>query len=389
MPIGTRASRLAIAAVLAGALGLLAACDDKPQQPAAAGPPPTVLVSPVERQAVTQGAEFIGRIQALERVDIRARVTGFLRERTFNEGQRVNAGELIFLIEQEPFKAEVDVRRAQVEGAEAALHNAQLQVTRGRELVRTNAIPQATLDQRTADQLVAAAQLASAKAALEQAGIQYGYTQIVTPIAGRIGLATLTPGNVVGPDSGVLTTVVREDTVRVQFPVTQRQLLAMRRAEAALGAQPLRVRLRLPDGSLYDQDGKLSFINVVADASTDSTRVQATVPNPAMLLTDGQVVGVVVELETPRQALVVPNAAVLLDQAGAFVLAVGADNRVEQKRVKVSEGANGQAVVTDGLEEGTMVVVEGAQRARPGSVVAPRPMPPGPAAGPVPGGSAR
>jgi membrane fusion protein (multidrug efflux system) len=376
---------------LLGAALLLAAaaCDDKPPAPAAgAGAVPTVLVARVERRAVTQGAEFIGRVQALERVEIRARVTGFLRERTFNEGQQVKAGELLFLIEQEPFKAEIDVRAAQVEGAEATLHNADLQVNRGRELVRSNSIPQATQDQRVADQLLARAQLASARAALEQANIQYAYTQITTPIAGRVGLATLTPGNVVGPDAGVLTTVVREDTVRVLFPVSQRQLLSLKRAEQERGAQPLRVRIRLPDGALMEQSGAISFINVTTDPSTDSTLVQATIPNPNLFLTDGQVIGVVVELEQPRQALVMPDSAVLLDQAGSFVMVVGAGDRVEQKRVKVSAGRGGQSVIEDGLTEGMMVVVEGAQRARPGEVVAPRPAPTGPATGPV-GGSAR
>ena len=368
-----------------GGLALLAAaaCDDKPATPAANVAPPTVMVSRVERQAVTQGAEFIGRVQALERVEVRARITGFLRERTFKEGQQVKAGELLFLIEQEPFKAEIEVRAAQVEGAQATLHNADLQVTRGRELVRSNSIPQSTLDQRIADQLLAKAQVASAQAALEQARIQYGYTQIITPIDGRAGLATLTPGNVVGPEAGVLTTVVREDTVRVLFPVSQRMLLSLKRTELERGAQPLRVRVRLPDGMLLDQAGTISFINVTTDPSTDSTLVQATIPNPNRFLTDGQVVGVVVELEQPRQALVMPDSAVLLDQAGAFVMVVGEGNRLEQKRVKVSAGRGGQSVIEDGLPEGAMVVVEGAQRARPGEVVTPRPAPGGPMTGPV------
>ncbi|MBX9699719.1 MAG: efflux RND transporter periplasmic adaptor subunit [Acetobacteraceae bacterium] len=381
--MGRMAGRFA--AALLTVLVLLPGCDEAPKPPAAgAAPPPTVLVARVERQAVTQGAEFIGRVQAMERVDIRARVTGFLRERTFREGQQVNAGELIFLIEQGPFKAELDIRQAQIEGAEAALHNADLQVTRGRELVRTNAIPQATLDQRIADQLSARAQVAIAKASLEQARIQYDYTQIVTPIAGRIGLATLTPGNVVGPDSGVLTTVVREDEVKVLFPVSQRQILALRRAEQSGAMQGgLRVRVRLADGSLLDQSGSVSFINVTTDASTDSTLVQAVVPNPNRFLTDGQVVGVLVELEQPRQALVMPDAAVLLDQAGAFVMVVGPNNRVEQKRVRLSGNRGALTVIEQGLEEGAMVIVEGAQRARPGEAVTPRPAPQGPATGPV------
>jgi membrane fusion protein (multidrug efflux system) len=364
-------------------LALAAACDEAPRGGPAAAAPPAVLVAQAETRPITEGSEFIGRIQALERVDLRARVTGFLRERTFREGQAVNAGEMVFQIEPEPFAAEVAVRQAQLEGAEAALNNATFQVTRGRDLVRTNALPQATLDQRIADQGVAAAQVSAARAALEQARIQLGYTNIVTPIGGRIGRAALTPGNVVGPDSGVLATVVNEKTVRVLFPVTQRQLLTVRRAEAARDASgPLRVRVRLADGSLMEQTGSISFINVTTDPSTDSTLVQATIENPNGYLTDGQVVGVVVELEQPRQALVIPDSAVLLDQAGAFVMVVGEGNRVEQRRVKVAPNPGGLSVVSEGLTPGTMVVTEGAQRARPGSVVQPRPMPapPGPAA---------
>lgn len=366
----------------ARSLGLLVAtvaltqtiCGGVSAQPAAP-PAPAVLVARAEQRPVAEGAEFIGRVEALERVDIRARVTGFLRERTFNEGQNVKAGDLLFLIEPEPFEAEVASRQAQLEGAQASLNNANLQVTRGRELVTSNAIPRSTLDQRIADQQVAAAQVSQAQAALQQARIQLGYTRIATPIQGRVGRATLTPGNVVGPDSGVLTTVVHDDTMRVLFPVTQRQLLNLRRVAAERGGLALVMRVRLPDGSLYEKPGQISFINVTTDSSTDSTLVQAVVPNPDGLLTDGQVVGVRVETETPREALVIPQSAVQLDQAGAFVLTVGEGNRVEAKRVRLGRQTAGLATVEEGLQPGAMVITEGAQRARPGVVVTPRPAP--------------
>ncbi|HYZ32111.1 MAG TPA: efflux RND transporter periplasmic adaptor subunit [Crenalkalicoccus sp.] len=374
----TRARCLGLltALVLVLSLGGGAAAQPAPSAPA-------VLVARAELRPVAEGAEFIGRIEALERVEIRARITGFLRDRTFNEGQNVKAGDLLFLIEREPFEAEVASRQAQVEGAQASLYNANLQVTRGQELVRTNAIPRSTLDQRIADQQVAAAQVSQAQAALRQANIQLAYTQIVTPISGRVGRAALTPGNVVSPESGVLTTVVRDDTMRVFFPVAQRQLLALRRAEAERGQQARVVRVRLPDGTLYDKPGQISFINVTTDSSTDSTIVQAVFPNPARLLTDGQVIGVRVETETPREALVIPQSAVQLDQAGAFVLSVGEGNRVEAKRVRLGPLTAGMARVEEGLQPGVMVITEGAQRARPGAVVMPRPAPELPTTGRV------
>ena len=355
-------------------------CGAAVAQPAAP-PSPAVLVARAEQRPMAEGVELIGRVEALERVDIRARVTGFLRERTFDEGQGVKAGDLLFLIEHEPFEAEVASRQAQLEGARAALNNANLQATRGQELVRTNAIPRSTLDQRIADQQVAAAQVSQAQAALQQARIQLAYTRITTPVQGRVGLAALTPGNVVGPDSGVLTTVVRDDTMRVLFPVTQRQLLNLRRAEEERGQLALVVRVRLPDGSLYEKPGRISFINVTVDSSTDSTLVQAVVPNPVGLLTDRQVVGVRVETEVPRESLVIPQSAVQLDQAGAFVLTVGEGNRVEAKRVRLGRQAAGLATVEEGLQPGAMVITEGAQRARPGAVVAPRPAPEPPTTG--------
>jgi membrane fusion protein (multidrug efflux system) len=368
------APRLVLASLLVLAI---AGCDEKKPAPAAgAAPPPAVLVVTAAEQPVTQGTEFVGRVEALERVDIRARVTGFLRERTFVEGQVVQAGDMIFQIEPEPFEAEVALKQAAIDRARAELHNAELQVARGRELIRTNAIPQSTLDQRIAEKQTAAAAVSGAQAELQRAQIQLGYTQIVSPIAGRIGRAALTPGNVVGPDSGVLTSVVRQDQMRVAFPVTQRQILDFRRKAAGQAVEQVQVRVRLSDGTTFDQVGKVNFLDVQTDKATDSVLVQALFPNPQALLSDGQFVGVVVEAEAPKQAILIPQSAVQVDQAGAFLLVVGEGNKVEQKRVKLGRGPTGQQVVEEGLAVGALVITEGAQRARPGAVVAPRPAPP-------------
>jgi membrane fusion protein (multidrug efflux system) len=252
--------------------------------------------------------------------------------------------------------------------------------------VRTNAIPRATLDQRVADQGVAAAALSGARADLQQAEINLGYTEIRSPIVGRIGRAAITRGNVVGPDSGVLTVVVRQDPIRATFPVTQRQLLDLRRQARGQGPEAVRVRLRLPDGSLYDQAGRVNFIDVQTDRTTDSALVQAEIPNPDNLLSDGQFVGVIVEGEEPRQAVVIPQSAVQIDQAGSFVLVVGEGNKVELRRVRLGRGPAGMATVEGGLDPGALVITEGAQRARPGAAVAPQPAaePPGGGGGGAP-----
>src|SRR3954468_18941407 len=230
---------------------LLIGCNEKERSSAPSSTPqqaPAVIVVPVDRKSVTQTLDFVGRVEALEKVDIRARVTGFLRDRHFQEGQLVKEGDLLFTIEREPFEAEAGVRQAKIESAEAALTYATYQVERGRELVRTNAIPRATLDQRIAEQGVAAATLSGAKADLRLAEVNLSYTEIRSPIDGRVGRANITRGNVVGPDAGVLTTVVRQDPIRIVFPVSQRQLLQIRR-EAKAQADSARVRVRLPDGS--------------------------------------------------------------------------------------------------------------------------------------------
>jgi membrane fusion protein (multidrug efflux system) len=367
----------------------LAACkDDAPPPPQQSAAPPAVMVTRVARQPISQGAEFIGRVEAVDKVDIRARITAFLVSRHFTEGDPVKAGDLLFTLEQPPFAAEVALRQAQVERAEAELRNASLQVSRGRELVRTNNIPQSTLDERIAAEGESKGSLDAARAQLEQARIQYGYTEIRVPFDGRAGRSPISPGNLVGPDTGVLVTVVREDPIRISFPVTQRELLRVRQAGPNMPQDGIRVRARLPDGTLMEPAGRLEFVDVAANRSTDSVLVQAMLPNPNRLLTDGQAISVVIEAANPTEVILIPQAALQVDQQGAFVLVVGAENKVEIKRVTTSPGPAGQVVVNQGLEVGQMIIVEGSQRARPGQPVTPRSEPP-PPTGAVPANATR
>lgn len=392
---GFRASaarRARTAMMVAGLpLAMLAGCRDSAPPPRPAGAPPAVVVARVERTEISRGAEFIGRVEAIDKQEVRARITGFLYARHFEEGAAVKANDLLFTIEQAPFAAEVALRQAAVERAEAELRNATLQVQRGQELLRTNAIPESVVDDRITAQAAAQAAVNSSKAELEQAQIQYGYTTIRAAFDGRAGRSPLSPGNVVGPDAGVLVQVVRDDPIRVTFPVTQRELLQFRRAGGQTGADGVRVMVRLPDGTLLDTAGRVDFIDVTANRSTDSVQVVAQVPNAQRLLTDGQAVAVVVRAPQPQQAIVIPQSALQIDQQGTFVLVVGAENRVEVKRVRVAPGPDGQTVVSEGLEPGQLIIIEGSQRARPGQPVTPRVQeapPPGtvPATSPARGG---
>jgi membrane fusion protein, multidrug efflux system len=214
-----------------GALSLAASCGVAAAQ--GAPPPPAVSVTPVTTRQVTETIDYIGRLTAVDKVDIVARVPGFLEERKFKEGQYVKKGDLLFLIEQATYKAAVEQARATLAKAKATEVNTKLQLERGKELVRNQNIPQSTVDQREADEEAAKASVMEAQAALDQAEINLGYTEIRSPIDGRIGLEIFTKGNLVQPSSGKLATIVSQDPIYVTFQVSQRNLLDYfrRRAE--------------------------------------------------------------------------------------------------------------------------------------------------------------
>src|SRR5216684_7887274 len=212
------------------ALSFTAACGVAAAQTAA--PPPAVSVAPAVSRQGTETGDYIGRVTAIDKVDIVARVPGFIEERNFTEGQQVKKGDLLFRIEQATYKAAVEQQRATLAKAKATEVNAKLQLERGKELVRNNNIPQATVDQRAADEDSALASVMEAQAQLDQTEINLGYTEIRSPIDGRIGLATFTVGNLVQPSSGRLATVVSQDPVYVLFQVSQRNVLEYRRRAA-------------------------------------------------------------------------------------------------------------------------------------------------------------
>ena len=208
-------------------------------------PPPAVSVTPVVSREVTETIDYIGRLTAVDKVDVVARVPGFLEERKFKEGQYVKKGDLLFRIEQATYKAAVEQARANVAKAKATEVNAKLQFERGKELVRNQNIPQATLDQRAADEEAAQASVMEAQAALDQAEINLGYTEIRSPIDGRIGLAIFTEGNLVQPSSGKLATIVSQDPIYVTFQVSQRNLLDYFRRRAEDPGKNTHVNIRI------------------------------------------------------------------------------------------------------------------------------------------------
>jgi membrane fusion protein (multidrug efflux system) len=322
---------------------------------------------------MTKQAEFVGRAEALEKVDLRARVQGFLGPRLFKEGDDVKEGQVVFTIEREPFEAAVDQRKAQLAAAQATLANADQQLQRTAELARKGNTPLAQLDQRTAEQGQAQAAVMEAEANLRDAQIQLSYTEIKTPISGRIGRAAVSPGNLVGPDSGVLATVVQDNPMQVLFSVTQREMLEAKDSEVT---GKVRARVRLANGLLYSEKGRIDFLDVQVNPRTDGQTVRAMFPNPDDILTSGQTVRVIIEEKGGDQVVVVPQSAIAIDQTGPYVFVVGNDNMVEQRRVRLGTSREGLAVVQDGIKPGELVVVQGQQRIRAGIAVAPHPAPP-------------
>ena len=334
-------------------------------------PPPAVSVSPVTSRQVTETGDFIGRITAIDKVDIVARVPGFIEERNFMEGQQVKKGDLLFRIEQATYKAAVDQQKANLAKAKATEVNANLQLQRGQELVKNQNIPQSTLDQRAADEQGAAADVMQAQALLEQAQVNLGYTEIRSPIDGRIGLANFTVGNLVDPTSGRLATIVSQDPIYATFQASEADIIAYKRRVAALADKNphATIHIKLPDGTIYPHPGITNFLDVQVEADTDTVNVRAQVPNPDGALIPGGIVGVVVERGAPRSSLVVPQSAVQLDQAGHYVMVVDGTNKVELRRITTGVEQGRDVVVADGLKEGELVIVEGIQKVHPGQVV--------------------
>jgi membrane fusion protein (multidrug efflux system) len=367
---------------LAALLLLLLPAGGALAQPGPQGPPAVGVIT-AEKRPVTETTEFVGRIEAVDRVDLRARITGFLFERLFREGQEVAVADTLFRIERAPFDAQVAQAQAQVASAQAELENANISLARARDLVRTQAGTQARVDDATAQQRTAQATLLGAQASLRVALINLGYTEIAAPIAGKIGRATYSVGNVVSPSTEPLATIVSQDPMYVSFPVSQRIGVELRERYASRGGpDAVRIRIRLINGQLYNQAGRITFIDTQVNRATDTILVRASIANPVRgeasdgplrTLIDGEFVTVYVEGAEPVPAVVIPRAAVLQDQQGFFVFVLDAQNRAARRVVTLGRSMADQVVVEQGLEGGERVVTEGVQRVRPGQPVQPAP----------------
>jgi membrane fusion protein (multidrug efflux system) len=339
---------------LAAAMAMLAGCGKQAPQTAVEAPSPSVIAAAAKTEAVKDQATFVGRVVAVDKVALRARVQGFLKDKDFKEGQEVEVGELLFQIEPDQYASLVEQREADLEQKNIA---------------------QAKVDELQAADSIALASIQQAEAALNAAKLDLSYTKISAPVAGRIGLSKYTVGNLVGPASNPLATIVSRDPIYVQFPLTQREVLEARQDIKAKGGNPkdVVVQLRLPDNSLYDQVGRLNFIDVTTDQGTDTVTLRAQIPNPDGVLVDGQYVGVLLQTGKPEVAVVVPQSALQVDQQGVYVLIINGEGKAQVRRIETGPSKGAMIVVKSGLEEGDLVIVEGVQKVRPGQAVSASP----------------
>jgi RND family efflux transporter MFP subunit len=340
-------------------------------------PPPEVIINLPEEREVTDYLEFTGNTTALESVEIRARVQGFLDKMNFEPGQQVKSGDLLFVIDPRPFQARVNQQEANLKVKEAALSLAQVKEEKSANLLKTSSISEIAFLEDKANRDMALAQKGVAKADLEEAKLQLDYTQVRSPIDGRVGRNMVDLGNLVGAqERTLLTNVVNDSSVYAYFNLSENDLLRLSRLYASVSDRGNIHRpdapcfLALSDETDFQRQGKVDFVDTQVDPGTGTLTVRAVFPNKSGLLLPGLFARIRVPLNK-REALLVPNLAVGIDQGGHYLFVVNKDNIVEQKPVKLGQQIDHLRVIEKGLAKSDWVIINGIQFARPGAKVTP------------------
>ncbi|MBA3597122.1 MAG: efflux RND transporter periplasmic adaptor subunit [Methylibium sp.] len=372
----------AIAAVGAAFFGMQTSSAEAPTEAPVATP---VSVATVVRSEVSAWDEFSGRLEAVERVDVRSRVAGAVRSVHFREGALVKRGELLITIDPAPYAAEVEQAEAQVAAAQARVTHTHSELDRARRLLQESAIAQREYDERVSAQLQADASLRATQAALQSARLSLGYTQVRAPVAGRVGRLEVTVGNLVaaGPGAPVLTTLVSVSPIYASFEADEQvvaralnelQGLGKAGASARSLLEQIPVQMGTAASSGTPLVGRLQLVDNQVDAASGTVRVRAVFDNADGSLMPGQFARLRMGHARNGSALLVNERAVGTDQDKKFVMVVGADNRAAYREVTLGAHVEGLRVVTDGLKADERIVVNGLQRIRPGALVEPKPV---------------
>lgn len=345
----------------------------------AAPPAVPVTIAVVASRDVTEWEQFSGRLEAVDRVQIRSRVAGAVQSVHFREGALVKAGDLLFTIDPAPYQAAVSQAEGQVASAEAKVNLSQIELERGRRLSDNRTISQSDMDQRQNAFTEAQAGLRTAQAALRSAQLELGYTEVKAPVAGRVGKLEVTVGNLVaaGSTSSELTSLVSVDPIYASFSASEGMVArALAELPAADGAVPALEQIPVEVGTLADEGtpikGKLQLVDNQVDASSGTIGVRAVFDNPGGKLIPGQFVRVRMGQPKAETKILVSERAIGTDQDKKFVFVVDAENKVSYRPVQLGIAEGGDRVIENGLAVGDKIVVNGLQRIRPGAVVAPQ-----------------
>ena len=315
----------------------------------------------------------MAKIESMDKVGLRARVTGFLQERLFNEGDMVKEGQPLFVIEKVNFEASVREAEANYEQAQAQATNAKAQYDRTQKLFKTKDVSEARLDETNAAHMSAMAAVSQMKARLDLAKQDLDYTEITAPMSGKIGESTFSVGELIGPDSGVLAEIVKIGPIDAVFSVSENEMLSLQYQFRDQSNGNATVKFYTSDGREYPYEGRFSFIDNALDEAMNTLKLIASFPNPDGKLISGQYGRVVLTSPTTISDIVIPMKAVQRDMLGAFVYVVGDENVIEKRAIKTgTELPNFEVVVREGLNPGEKIVVEGFQKISPNIAVTPQ-----------------
>lgn len=330
--------------------------------------PPKVELGTIEKKDIYESTKSTGRVEAVYSVNLNARIQGWLEQSYFAEGQNVRKGQVLFLIEPKQYSIAVQQAQAKVNEAKANLDNSEKELIRAAELVKNDFVSKSYYDNAIATRDRARGVLDASRAALSQAQLDYSYTRITSPIDGKIGKIFITKGNLVNPQTGTLATIVSTSPIYVTFTMKSQDYIKLKR-DNNNDLSKMKIELKLADGSILDEIGKIEFVDNVVDPTTGTIKIRATFKNKDGLLVAGDFIEVISTSTFPKSVLLIPQESVQDSTNGLFIYTIDEKNVVNSKIIKTNGQYEGKWIVTDGVDEGEKYVSTGLQKIAPGRKV--------------------